>query len=222
MLRKRLVLVIAIGLIAIGLIAIATCSFAATVSYNTSTPIAYSTTDWVNALMFQQFNTALGTLTQVDLSITSAIQTTLTVENQADSDSSGNAKTHLTVTAIDPNSLLTLVPNIYSPAFNYILTPWQVATSGLLENNGTDFGSWTSTPILTEFTGSGNIGIGLLTFTETVTANTGGNTVSSQVTDANATGTVTYHYEVVPEPGSILVLSSALIGLLGFARKRKN
>jgi hypothetical protein len=61
------------------------------------------------------------------------------------------------------------------------------------------------------------------TYTQTLLANTGGNTAASQVTQAMATGTVTYYYTVItPEPASLSILGSALLGTLAFARRRRS
>jgi hypothetical protein len=125
------------------------------------------------------------------------------------------------VTVTDPATLLSVISSIYSQPFDYVLGGGGSISSGLLTDSGSNSGSWTTPAILAEFTGTGNISLNASTFTETVLANTGGNTAAAQVTTASATGTVTYHYNVVPEPGSFAVMGSALFGLLAFARRRK-
>jgi hypothetical protein len=74
--------------------------------------------------------------------------------------------------------------------------------------------TYTAAAILAEFTGTGTISLGFQTFTQTLLANTGGVTSTSQVTHAGATGTVTYTYIAapVPEPSSW-----ALMGIGGGA-----
>lgn len=216
-LRSILSTALVLGLTAV--LAVGAC--ADSVSYNTSTPIALSRTDWANSLLFQKFDPALGTLTQVDLSITGYIETTLTITNNAASPSSGNAKTHVELTVVDPLALLSVMPDIYSPKFDYSLNPGEQVVSGLLTKSASDSGSWTAAAILAEFTGSGDISMDASTFTESVLANTGGNTAASQETFASATGTVTYYYNpIVPEPTSIVVLGTMLFGAF-VARRRK-
>lgn len=193
---------------------------AATVSYGPISAIPDSTTDWTKSLDFPKFNPALGTLSKVELSITGEIKTTVTVTNNASSASDGNAKTHVTVTVQDPLTLLSVMPDIYSPPFDYTLAAGASTTSGLLTKSETKSDNWTSAAILTEFTGAGNITLSAVTFTETVLANNGGNTYASQVTDANATGLVTYYY-AVPEPSGIMALLTGLGGLLGVGLKRR-
>jgi hypothetical protein len=81
--------------------------------------------------------------------------------------------------------------------------------------------TYTSGAILTEFTGGGNIGLNASTFTQTTLSNTGGNTTSSQVTDAGLTGTVTYTYTAVPEPSTFGLLALGLSALPLLRRQRQ-
>ena len=193
----------------------------ASVSYGPTSAIPDTKTDWTSALDFPKFDSTLGVLNTVELSITGEIKTTLTVTNNASSASDGNAKTHVTITVRDPLTLLTVMPDIYSPPFGYTLPPNTSTTSGLLTKSETKDGSWTAAAILTEFTGTGNISLSAVTFTETVLVNNGGNTFASQVTDANATGLVTYYYTPVPEPSGIMALLTGVGGLLGMAFRRR-
>src|SRR5277367_3921749 len=55
-------------------------------------------TDWSQSLVFPQFNPALGTLVSVELDLTNSFTTTLYITNNADSSSSGTAKTEVTLT----------------------------------------------------------------------------------------------------------------------------
>ena len=205
------------------LLAVAANAQSESVSFVTATPVSYSTTDWVKTLLFPEFDPSQGTLYEVDLSVSSGIQTTLTLSNSAESASSGTANTWVTVTVTDPNSLISAVANVYSsPAYSYSLGPGDSSGSGLLTGTGSASGSWTSTNVLNEFTGTGYIGLGASTFTQTLLANTGGNTAASQVTSASATGTVTYWYNcvTVPEPSSLLALSG-MFGAAFFAIRRR-
>lgn len=188
--------------------------------FTTSTPIPYTKTDWGGTLAFPKFNPALGTLTQVDISITAAMQTTLTVTNTASSASTGTAKTEVAVTVTDPLALITMGPDFFSPNYPFSLDPGQSVTSGTLTKSSTDTQSFTAAAILSEFTGPGTITMNASTYTQTWLAFNGGNTEASQVTDASCTGTVTYYY-VVPEPSGLMVLAPMAFGLLTMIRKRR-
>ena len=195
-------------------------AFAATQSgpFN-ATPISYTKTDWSSTLDFPKFNSALGTLIQVDLYVSAGITTTLTVTNGSTTSSSqGNAMTHELVTVNDPLSLLTLAPEIYTAPFDYNLNPGESVTSPGLTDSASDSSSYTASAILAEFVGPGTISMPTFTFTETVLANTGGNTDASQTTYAEAAGTVTYWY--VPEPTSLMALAT-MMGLAGVVRLRR-
>jgi hypothetical protein len=81
--------------------------------------------------------------------------------------------------------------------------------------------TYTLGTILTEFTGGGNISLNAGTLTYTLLSNYGGNTVSSQVTDAGLTGTVTYTYTAVPEPSTFGLLALGLSALPLLRRPRQ-
>jgi hypothetical protein len=210
--------------------ALSTVASADSISYTTSTPISSSLTDWSGSLAFQQFDPTLGTLNSVELQFSSSLTTTLTVMNTSDSSSSGNVKTELQVSVDDSgDNLLGDTPqlDILSPAFNYSLTGGGNINSSLLSNSGSSDNIYALLNVLSEFTGTGTFSLNASTFTETDLSNTGGNTSSSQVTDAGVTGTVTYSFtdaiggsqsDGVPEPATMALMGGALIGL-GLFRK---
>jgi hypothetical protein len=213
-------------LAAILLAAVATSTKAATISYTTSTPIPSTLTDWSGSLAFQQFDPSLGVLNSVTLQLSGSLSTIVSVLNNSPSGSSGTAKTEVQMTVQDPG--LNFTPNVpqldlISPAFGYSLSPGGSATSTLLTKSGAynSAPDYTLPAVLTEFTGLGTITLSASTFTQTLLANTGGNTAATQLTDAALTGSVTYNYTAVPEPSTFALLGAGIIGLIYGWRRRK-
>jgi hypothetical protein len=156
--------------------------------FTTSTPISFTTTDWSNSLVFPKYTPdGDDVLISIDLFLQATLRTTLTVQNTGDSASSGTARTELYITVQDPMNLLQpvntfpppfYVPQIYiiSNPYSYSLLPGASTSSGLLTKNGSATETYTLASILSQFTGTGNITLSANTFTETLLANTGGNT----------------------------------------------
>ena len=97
-------------------------------SFTTDTPIPLTSTDWSSSVPLTLFDPSLGTLQSVDLYVSSTLQTTLTVQNSADSASSGTAKTEVQV-SVDGNPAL----DFLSPAFSYSLARGWEHQFGLLQ-----------------------------------------------------------------------------------------
>ena len=192
----------------------------------TTTPISFTLSDWTSSLTFQQFNPSFGTLQSVQINLSASMQTIITVTNDSEtSSSSGTARTEVMVTVQDGGNNLT-APEIdfLSPLFSYSLAPGAATTSGLLTTTATSSDTYALLAILSEFTGTGSIQLPALTFTQTLLANTGGNTTSSQATDASLTGTVLYTYDEsspVPEPGTLALFGIGVLGLLAYGRARR-
>lgn len=182
--------------------------------------IPATTTELNTSKTFAQFDRSLGTLDSVQVSFTGGLSTVLTVKNNAATSSDGTAKTEVQFTVADPGNFFGPdVPQIdlNSAEFPYSLAAGAQTTSGTLTKNGSFSNTYTDAAILSEFTGSGNINLGVSTFTRTWLGNNGGNTTASQATQANWGATVIYNY-TVPEPASLSLLT--LGGLL--LRRRKH
>jgi hypothetical protein len=194
--------------------------------FTTTTPIPYTTTDWTGSLSFPMFNSALGTLIQVDIALSGAMQTTLTVQNAPDAGgaSSGWAKTELQMSVQDPGA--NFAPpqiDMYSPQFNFTsLAPGDTVVSGLLTKSATGSEISTLAAVLAEFNGPGTIVLPASTYTQSVISYNGGNANAQQATSGSLTGTVTYHYIPTPEPGTLVLLGVAGIGLLGYLGRRRS
>jgi hypothetical protein len=190
--------------------------------FTTTTPIPSSLTDWTGSLAFQKFNSSLGTLYQVQLDLSASLGTVITITNASPEASSGTAKTELQVTVQDSGgNLITPEIDLNSPLYAYNVGPGGSVTSGTLTKAGTSSDQYTAAAVLAEFTGPGTIVLPASTFTQTWLTNTGGNTYASQVTNASLTGTVTYFYNPVPEPSTVLSLAGMLLPAAFKLRRRR-
>jgi hypothetical protein len=187
-----------------------------------------------DVLTFQQFNPALGNLIDVVISVTGGLNSLETVQNSALTSSRGSVSTISTLTLTDPQSLISMQASILTNFFSYTLSPGQSLTSPNLTGSKTATGTFTASNILAEFTGLGTVQTPVTTFTQSFLGNSGGNTTASQITTANATGTITYHYQTgtpggglgpasTPEPGITAILGAVMVtGLVAFRRRKQN
>jgi hypothetical protein len=201
--KKSLVVALFVGIILPNL-----CSANIAGPFSTTTPISPTLTDWNGTLAFAKFNPSLGVLTKVQIDLAGSMSTVLTVTNSSQSGSQGNARTEMQISVQDSGGYLSVPQlDLISSSFTYNLSGGQSLTSGTLSKSGSSSEQYTAPAILTEFTGSGNILLSASTFTQTLLANTGGNTSASQVTNSQLSGSVTYYYNPVPEPATISLLS---------------
>jgi hypothetical protein len=171
-------------------------------------------TDWNNSLMFQQFDSSLGTLQSVTIDLSAIYTTILTVTNNAASSSEGTATTQLQLTLTGGNGVgLAIDQTFPSPAFSYSLAPGGSTTSGTFQTTATATGVYSAAAILNDFTGSGSVTLPISTYTQAWLGNTGGVSSISQYTTAGLTGTATYTYAEtnVPEPATLILMGVALL-----------
>jgi hypothetical protein len=204
----------------LGAVTLASDAPAALVSYTTSTPIPSTLTDWSGSLLFQQFDASLGTLNSVTIRLDTGFGTTLTVQNNSPRGSSGSVRTEFMLTPSDARFLGSAL-DIMTPSQGYVLGAGGTLAMPEMNLTGSSVVAYNAAGILADFTGSGDFAIDLSTLTQTVLTSTGGNTAASQVTDAFATGTVTYEYfSAVPEPAAYgLFAGVGLLGLLIISRR---
>jgi hypothetical protein len=196
-------------------------------------------TDWTGNIVLPKFNSSLGLLQSVSISVSDSITTTLTVTNSAATASNGQVNTQVAVGINDPLNLFTTLgtgvnlvngggfatSSLFRTSTNpeaYTLAAGAHSTLAPTTITGSGLASFSQGSILAEFTGSGNLSLSASTLTNTQITNVGGNSSAAQITNASATGTVSYTYipaSQLPEPFSAALLGSAVVGL-GLLRRR--
>jgi len=205
---------------------------AASVTYTTSTspavvpnPSVETLTDFVGTIDVPQFSPSLGTLDSVTLQIFATFTTDLFVDNDSPSGSSGTVRTEVDVTYSISGLLADTTFSFQNaPPLNYNLAAGEDAQFLDVIANGDDLAylNETAGAVLTAFTGNGVVVIDTETLTETLLANTGGNTAADQDTEALITAEVTYNFTegtTIPTPaaaGSMLAIAG-----LGLFRRRR-
>ena len=151
---KKLAMIIAIA----GLMLIPVLASADMVSYTTT--INKAGTTWNNPLSFTKFDPSLGTLSQVSLSLSSTMDSTLQLVGSNGQATSGTAWTTLTFNITgDPNNVMNSSTAISfpSPVYSYSIVKKGSATLGGTDYTKTNFWTISSSAgsVLAEFTGLG-------------------------------------------------------------------
>jgi|GEM_PF-1302539 len=196
-----------------------------------------SLTDWGHSFELQQFNSSLGDLLSVEFVLTLSGTTNLSVTNNGDSATNGNASTRITL-SISPSDLFPVnigaVPEDGDRPYNdpYITVTSAARTFSDLaaketrnlaarsfEGNGG--ATYTDAETLGAFTGNDKVNLTLGTYTETVVSVGGGNVAAVQSTNATATVTVKYTYQAVPEPATWAAMAMGAGVLIASSRFRR-
>jgi hypothetical protein len=201
------------------------------------TPVTLTTTDWVRNMTADKFDSSLGTLLSVELSLTASIETTVALQNNSPSGSNGRVRSAVYVWLVDPIGFLTepgvdAIGNIQPGSFttevlsnfaNYNLAAGAGTTTGILRGTSTLAETFTAAGMINQFAGNAGDTITFKAETKSFTeiSNTGGNTSAQQSTRASATGFVRYTYttRAIPEPMTLGLL--ALGAVAGVAARRR-
>lgn len=202
-------------------------SKAQTSSYSVEATQASAPTEWNSNFDLAKFDSSLGTLQSVEITLSSGATTTITVSNNAASSSSGNVRTDLLLTLTSSN--VDLAPGGLALEF---LVPAAKQNYSLAAGESKQFANLSASSEqsflfdgdVSQFVGPGPIHLNLTTETATTQTNTGGNTDSSQSTNASGNVKVTYNYTPaapVPEPATWAALAMGAGLLIISARFRR-
>jgi hypothetical protein len=203
---------------------------------NFTTSIASALTDWTQDLTFPQYNPAWSggvTLTQIDLSVSSLLDTSFFITNGSTSVSTGVlVRTEITISINDPGLLLAFTncnpwvdKTFPSPGTGWLLAPgafMNLPNVGSYSSSASQIEHYTTLTaplVMNEFTGTGNIALPSSAQAETWTEASDGNATISQITHADLTGTITY-WAAIPEPSTVLLVGLGLAAVVWRLRRR--
>lgn len=194
----------------------------------------FAKTKWNQTLNLKTFDGSLGSLTKVTLTLTAAVMGEAGCENLADIDSTVDlvmkAKVDLyrngsIIAAVNPSKTITVDLTPYDGVMNwaddnpndgpsYIVCPFQKSDESVASFDMTDMSGFIGT-------GAEDIPFVVNALGASVANEENGNVASYFNTNAWSEVKVTYEYDPIPEPGSVLALFTGIIGLAGFAHRQR-
>lgn len=222
--------------IAAALAAVALCAGAQAATVSDSFPNTLQTTDFTNQTgTLDLFNTSLGTLTGVSLTLYGHSVTDLTLTNDSAtvSEASASTRTRLTFSS-SISSLNSLIGGTYKIQLlpttdEVLLNPGQSVSFMDLSDNDSYVVTGLNS-ILSAFNataGQNTFTISCSSATRLLTSVTGGNSSATQNTEAGCGATVIYTYtaaptpQPTPEPASLALVGLGLAGVGVVRRKAK-
>lgn len=211
--------------IGVGVLIAAASVQAATVSHGPYS-IALSSTNWTDSISVPQFDPGLGTLTQIDFSLSGHVEGSAKFESLDASPATVDMALKATITLQRPDlsSLVTVIPVANTSdnvaAFDGTMDFGGVSGKTYTGLSGDDVLAFSSPPPLADlalFTGLGSINLPV-SATGTSIGSGAGNLITQFLTSASAEASVTYHYDPVPEPASLALLAAG--GLMALRRRR--
>lgn len=208
-----------------GLLTTVAAASAATINHGPYS-ISLSSTNWTDALSVPLFDPALGTLTSIEFNLSGHVEgsalfesldaspATVTMDLQAEIEL--QRPDFSTITTVIP--VANTVDNV--AAYDNVLDFGGTSGRTYADLTGDDSINFTSPPPLSDlalFTGIGTISLPI-TATGASAASGAGNLITQFSTSASAEASVTYIYEVIPEPASLSLLA---IGGIAMLRRRR-